>query len=109
MVWFYQFPFSEKNGCEIEQVCPLVKHVIDNCKNLEFVGLMTIGMFGYDVAKGPNPDFVCLKECKKKVSEELGIDLKDIELSMGMSCDYEHAVLSVGIAFVHFFLFWYVK
>ncbi|CAK9808874.1 Pyridoxal phosphate homeostasis protein [Anthophora quadrimaculata] len=83
---------QEKNGCEITHVSSLVKHIIDNCKNLEFMGLMTIGMFGYDVSKGPNPDFLCLKECKEKVSKELAIDLKEIELSMGMSNDYEHAV-----------------
>ena len=61
---------------------------------------MTIGMFGYDVTKGPNPDFLCLKECREKVSKELGIDSKKIELSMGMSNDYEHAVISIRIVFV---------
>lgn len=54
---------------------------------------MTIGVFGHDLAKGPNPDFLCLKECREKVSKELGIDLNKIELSMGMSNDYEHAVI----------------
>ncbi|KAK1125628.1 hypothetical protein K0M31_005189 [Melipona bicolor] len=83
---------QEKSGCESTQVCSLVQHIIDNCISLEFVGLMTIGMFGYDVTKGPNPDFLCLKECREKVSKELGIDSKKIELSMGMSNDYEHAV-----------------
>ncbi|KAK9301186.1 hypothetical protein QLX08_006286 [Tetragonisca angustula] len=83
---------QEKSGCERTQVCSLVQHIIDNCTSLEFVGLMTIGMFGYDVTKGPNPDFLCLKECREKVSKELGIDSKKIELSMGMSNDYEHAV-----------------
>lgn len=54
---------------------------------------MTIGMFGYDVTKGPNPDFLCLKECRENVSKELGIDLTKMELSMGMSNDYEQAVI----------------
>lgn len=49
-------------------------------------------MFGYDIANGPNPDFICLIRCREKIYDELGIDLKDIELSMGMSNDYEHAV-----------------
>lgn len=56
------------------------------------MGLMTIGMYGYDVSKGPNPDFLCLKECRENVSKELGIELANMELSMGMSSDYEHAV-----------------
>ncbi|XP_076676754.1 pyridoxal phosphate homeostasis protein isoform X2 [Andrena cerasifolii] len=83
---------KEKNGCEVTQVSSLVKHIIDNCKNLEFMGLMTIGMSGYDVTKEQNPDFLCLKKCRENVSKELQIDLTTIELSMGMSNDYEHAV-----------------
>ena len=35
----------------------LVGHVINNCPKLEFVGLMTIGIYDYDLANGPNPDF----------------------------------------------------
>ncbi|XP_076288896.1 pyridoxal phosphate homeostasis protein [Lasioglossum baleicum] len=81
-----------KSGCQISEVCSLVKHVIDNCKNLEFIGLMTIGMYGYDPADGPNPDFLQLRECKRNLSEELDIDPTKIELSMGMSNDYEQAV-----------------
>lgn len=83
---------KEKNGCDIAQVSTLVKYVIQNCSNLKFMGLMTIGMFGYDIANGPNPDFICLIRCREKIYDELGIDLKDIELSMGMSNDYEHAI-----------------
>lgn len=49
-------------------------------------------MFGYNIANGPNPDFICLIKCREKISDELGIDMKNIELSMGMSSDYEHAV-----------------
>lgn len=56
------------------------------------MGLMTIGMFGYNITNGPNPDFTCLIKCREKISNELAIDIKDIELSMGMSNDYEHAV-----------------
>ncbi|XP_070154854.1 pyridoxal phosphate homeostasis protein isoform X3 [Polyergus mexicanus] len=50
------------------------------------------GMFGYNIANGPNPDFVCLIKCREKISDELGIDMKNVELSMGMSSDYEHAI-----------------
>ncbi|XP_076384626.1 pyridoxal phosphate homeostasis protein isoform X2 [Megalopta genalis] len=81
-----------KSGCQISEVCSLVKYIRVNCKNLEFMGLMTIGMFGYDTAEGPNPDFLQLKECRYNLSKELGIDLTKIELSMGMSNDYEQAV-----------------
>ncbi|XP_029161465.1 pyridoxal phosphate homeostasis protein isoform X2 [Nylanderia fulva] len=50
------------------------------------------GMFGYNIANGPNPDFVGLIKCREKMSDELKIDIKNIELSMGMSNDYEHAI-----------------
>lgn len=52
-------------------------------------------MFGYDVKNGPNPDFVCLTKYREEVHNKLEIDVKDIELSMGMSSDYEHAVRSL--------------
>lgn len=83
---------TEKNGCEVEEASSLVKHVLENCKNLEFMGLMTIGQYGYDVLKGPNPDFRSLIECRKNVCHELGLDMKNVQLSMGMSSDFEHAV-----------------
>ena len=53
---------------------------------------MTIGQYGYDVSKGLNPDFLTLKESKAKLCEDLGLDAKEVELSMGMSTDFEHAV-----------------
>lgn len=85
---------SAKSGCEIKTTSSLVKYVIEKCPNLEFTGLMTIGEYGYDVSKGPNPDFLTLKECKIKVCNELNLDSKIVELSMGMSTDFEHAVSS---------------
>ncbi|XP_043263925.1 pyridoxal phosphate homeostasis protein [Colletes gigas] len=83
---------KEKSGCEVAEISTLVKCIINNCENLEFVGLMTIGMFGYDITKGPNPDFLCLKECRETFCKELNIDRNKVELSMGMSNDYEQAV-----------------
>ena len=34
-----------------------MSHLLHNCSQLEPVGLMTIGAWGYDLSKGPNPDF----------------------------------------------------
>ncbi|CAG9569543.1 unnamed protein product [Danaus chrysippus] len=81
-----------KNGVEPSQAVTLVEHVIKNCENLDFKGLMTIGQYDYDVSQGPNPDFLTLASCRKEVCEKLGLDIKDVELSMGMSSDYEHAI-----------------
>ncbi|XP_001607241.2 pyridoxal phosphate homeostasis protein [Nasonia vitripennis] len=81
-----------KSGCEVENASSMVKYIFEKCPNLEFTGLMTIGEYGYDVSKGPNPDFLALKDVKAKVCEDLGLDTKKVELSMGMSTDYEHAI-----------------
>ena len=86
---------AEKNGCEVEEASTLVKHILENCKNLEFMGLMTIGQYGYDISKGPNPDFFSLIDCRKNVCQQLGLDTKNVELSMGMSSDFEHAVSEI--------------
>lgn len=53
---------------------------------------MTIGEYGYDLSKGPNPDFLCLKQCREDLCKEFGLDWKDVGLSMGMSNDFEHAI-----------------
>ena len=36
--------------------------------------------------------FQCLVGCRKNVCEMLGLSLEDVELSMGMSNDFEKAV-----------------
>ncbi|CAH2059669.1 unnamed protein product, partial [Iphiclides podalirius] len=81
-----------KNGIEPPETCDLVENLLKNCPNLEFVGLMTIGQYDYDMSKGPNPDFVTLAKCREEVCEKLNLDINKVELSMGMSTDFEHAI-----------------
>ncbi|OWR42185.1 proline synthetase co-transcribed bacterial protein [Danaus plexippus plexippus] len=81
-----------KSGVEPAQAVSLVEHVIKNCENLDFKGLMTIGQYDYDITKGPNPDFLTLASCRNEVCEKLRLNIKDVELSMGMSSDFEHAI-----------------
>jgi len=83
---------DEKNGCAIEEAPTLVRHVINNCKSLEFMGLMTIGAYGFDISAGPNPDFIALKKCREDVCKTLELSPENVEISMGMSSDYEHAI-----------------
>jgi uncharacterized pyridoxal phosphate-containing UPF0001 family protein len=54
------------------------------------MGLMTIGAPGRKPSEGPNPDFVLLRELKEIIEEIL--ERKDLELSMGMSDDFEEAL-----------------
>ncbi|KAB0794970.1 hypothetical protein PPYR_11809 [Photinus pyralis] len=81
-----------KNGVEPSEIVDLTRHVSDNCKNLEVDGIMTIGQFGYNLDNGPNPDFICLKKCRDEICQSLGWDFKNVNLSMGMSDDFEHAI-----------------
>lgn len=50
---------------------------------------MTIGQPDY-TSRPEN--FVCLTECRAKVAEAIGVDEASLELSMGMSGDFEQAV-----------------
>lgn len=81
-----------KSGIDPDEVVDLTRHVNDNCKNLELDGIMTIGQFGYNLEEGPNPDFIRLKKCRDEICESLGWDIKKVNLSMGMSDDFEHAI-----------------
>lgn len=83
---------ENKSGCTPRECTDLVKHIQSNCDCLSLQGLMTIGSF--QEVTGPNPDFICLVDCRRKVCEDLKLDENDVQLSMGMSHDYEKAILA---------------
>ncbi|KAK4347609.1 hypothetical protein RND71_033948 [Anisodus tanguticus] len=78
-----------KSGVEPDGCVELVKHVTSNCPNLEFCGLMTIGMPDYTSTP---ENFKTLARCRGEVCKALGISEDQCELSMGMSGDFELAV-----------------
>uniref|UniRef100_A0A2R5LIY6 Pyridoxal phosphate homeostasis protein n=1 Tax=Ornithodoros turicata TaxID=34597 RepID=A0A2R5LIY6_9ACAR len=82
----------QKGGVEPSETASLAQYVVKECASLKFFGIMTIGMASYDPSTGPNPDFVNLVKCRDAMCEKLGLDRGDIELSMGMSADYVHAI-----------------
>ena len=67
----------------------LARHIVGECPSLAFAGLMTIGMPDY-TSKPEN--FECLSKCRDEVCESLGLPAEDVELSMGMSGDFEAAI-----------------
>eukprot|EP00050_Salpingoeca_kvevrii_P011043 m.12319 g.12319 ORF g.12319 m.12319 type:complete len:230 (+) comp3222_c0_seq2:207-896(+) len=84
---------DNKNGVEPEGAAALARHIVDNCPHLKLAGVMTIGQIGRVVGEGEtNPDFERLVECRKDVAAQLGIDEGELEMSMGMSGDFEHAI-----------------
>lgn len=78
-----------KFGVNPEDCLSLAKHIITDCSHLHFKGLMTIGMPDY-TSRPEN--FQCLLKCRDVVCEELKLDAANVELSMGMSGDFESAI-----------------
>merc|ERR1712200_288881 len=86
---------ENKNGLSEEDGVKCAKFIHEQCSNLKMLGLMTIGNLGNSLAsneKGENPDFLKLIQAREKVAAELQIQEKDLELSMGMSNDFEEAI-----------------
>ncbi|KIM96411.1 hypothetical protein OIDMADRAFT_132183 [Oidiodendron maius Zn] len=75
----------------------LARHIIAECPHLQLLGLMTIGDIARSQATGKgkeNEDFKTLREERDRLEEELSGELngRRLELSMGMSEDFEGAV-----------------
>ncbi|KAL9107320.1 MAG: hypothetical protein Q9227_007772 [Pyrenula ochraceoflavens] len=73
----------------------LVAHVQNECPLLQLQGLMTIGALARSQATTPeteNEDFICLRNTRDRLAELLFMDTSGLELSMGMSTDYEAAI-----------------
>ncbi|KAI4182548.1 MAG: hypothetical protein LQ346_006560, partial [Caloplaca aetnensis] len=86
---------AEKSGVEPEGAAALCRHVREKCPRLRLQGLMTIGAIARSqgVAEGKeNEDFITLREVRDRVAGELGVGEEELELSMGMSEDFESAI-----------------
>lgn len=88
---------SEKSGVDVDKVPELFELIKEKCDGLQLCGLMTIGAFGFDYSKGSNPDFLALRECSEHVSNLSS----EIQLSFGMSDDFEQAVSCSQNLFVY--------
>jgi pyridoxal phosphate enzyme (YggS family) len=76
-----------KSGVNGEtELVPLVDYIRTNCLKLNFKGLMTIG------APGDMSCFDKLVAYREQVARHLGVTSESLELSMGMSSDYEEAI-----------------
>jgi pyridoxal phosphate enzyme (YggS family) len=87
---------ENKSGCTPgDEVVSLCRAIVKDCPNLHLLGLMTIGAIARSVAttaEGGNEDFRVLVEQRDLVAKDLGIDANELELSMGMSEDFEGAI-----------------
>ncbi|KAI1381625.1 hypothetical protein F4677DRAFT_403669 [Hypoxylon crocopeplum] len=85
---------SSKSGCAPGAPTVALCRLVEAAPNLHLLGLMTIGAIARSVAttaENENEDFLCLREQRDLVTNELGLERK-LELSMGMSEDFEGAV-----------------
>jgi pyridoxal phosphate enzyme (YggS family) len=79
---------ESKHGCCPEACVDLAHYVVEECPHLKLCGLMTIGRQRQTVT--PNPDFVQLLRCREVLHHQ--VTCSDLELSMGMTDDYIHAI-----------------
>ena len=86
---------EEKSGVEPEGAADLCRHVRKECPHLKLQGVMTIGAIARskEAKEGvENEDFIRLREVRDQVVKELGMQEGNLELSMGMSEDFESAI-----------------
>lgn len=79
---------ESKSGVEPDKLLDFAKFVKNECDKVKIAGLMTIGKLNGD----PVVDFTKLVELRKLLAKELGMKEEELELSMGMSGDFEKAI-----------------
>jgi pyridoxal phosphate enzyme (YggS family) len=82
---------KQKYGIEPTAFLSLYEYIKLNCPSLICQGLMTIGSLD-NVNIENDEDFQVLIKCRKELCTKYNYPLNDIELSMGMSHDYQRAI-----------------
>jgi pyridoxal phosphate enzyme (YggS family) len=88
---------ENKAGIEPAAAAGLCAFIREKCPRLKLQGVMTIGAIARSRDTTPeneNEDFVCLRETRDRIIQELGLTgaEAELELSMGMSSDFEGAI-----------------
>ncbi|KAF1317480.1 Yggs family pyridoxal phosphate enzyme, partial [Globisporangium splendens] len=87
---------DQKSGTtSMDESVELAQHIVNSCEHLRLAGLMTIGRYGDTTSEC----FDRLVACRKKIAEALNKPETELDLSMGMSGDYELAI-SCGSTYV---------
>ncbi|CAB3402263.1 unnamed protein product [Caenorhabditis bovis] len=84
---------ENKGGISISEATKLADFIRNNCSSLMFSGFMTIGSFEHSHSDGLNPDFEALFEIRKEWAAQANLPEDSVELSMGMSDDFEQAII----------------
>uniref|UniRef100_A0A914WKN0 Pyridoxal phosphate homeostasis protein n=1 Tax=Plectus sambesii TaxID=2011161 RepID=A0A914WKN0_9BILA len=84
---------EQKGGLTLDEAAELAQLIDKSCPALRFVGFMTIGSLEMSQAQdGSNPDFERLAQTRNKYCALTGAAPASVELSMGMSQDFETAI-----------------
>ncbi|KAJ5895374.1 hypothetical protein N7495_007065 [Penicillium taxi] len=88
---------ENKAGVEPAAASGLARFIWEKCPGLKLQGVMTIGAIARSKATTPeneNEDFVRLRETRDRIVADLGLTGAEagLELSMGMSSDFEGAI-----------------
>jgi len=86
---------ENKNGLDEENGVKLAQFIVESCPQLKLTGLMTIGQLGNSIKAAQmeeNPDFIKLRNVRKATAAALQREEHELELSMGMSTDFEEAI-----------------
>ncbi|PWY64767.1 alanine racemase family protein [Aspergillus heteromorphus CBS 117.55] len=88
---------ENKSGVEPKKATELCAFIREKCPRLRLQGVMTIGAIARSratTAENENEDFACLKETRDRVVADLALvgEEAGLELSMGMSEDFEGAI-----------------
>lgn len=88
---------ESKSGVQPQNATELCKHILEQCPHLHLGGLMTIGAIARSQESSSSPesvneDFITLRETRDGVAKDLGLDVTELQLSMGMSQDFEAAI-----------------
>lgn len=88
---------ENKAGIEPTAAPALARFIKEKCPRLKLHGVMTIGAIARSKETTPeneNEDFVCLRETRDRIVADLGLtgSEAELELSMGMSSDFEGAI-----------------
>lgn len=75
-----------KSGVTAEEAVPIAQHILAHCPQLKFAGVMTIG------APGDMACFDRLVAARAAIAAATGVEAGGLELSMGMSGDFEEAI-----------------
>ena len=84
---------EQKYGIKPEEFLSLYEHIQSKCPSLTCQGLMTIGSWS-NVQTASDDDFRMLVRCRENLCAKDNLPLQQIEMSMGMSHDYERAIQS---------------